>query len=426
MKVAIAGYGVEGKASYEYWNALGADITIYDEKKPEQEMPEGAKSYFAPDAFTKIDDADLVVRTAGLNPNKISTTSKVWSATNEFFEKCPAPIIGVTGTKGKGTTCTLIYEILKAAGKTVHLVGNIGIAALDVLPSIKPEDIIVFELSSFQLWDIERSPQTAVVLMIEPDHMDVHASMTEYITAKANIARFQNEADTLIYHPSNDYSAQIAAISKAQKKTYMSEEGADIKNEAVVIEGHKICSTKEIGLIGSHNLENICAAVTAAWEYTQEISAFEKAIKNFTGLPHRLEFVREVNGVKFYNDSQATGVASTLAALRTFSEPTTLVFGGSDKGIDVTEVVNELHNDDFVILIGQSSQKIEQLLIEREFKNYINLGTNTSMSNIVKIAASKTSEGGVVLLSPAHASFDMFINYQDRGDQFKNAVATLV
>ncbi len=451
LKVAIAGFGVEGRSNFRYWSELRADITIVDERNDVEDLPEGTPAILGEGAFGKLQDFDLVVRTASLNPNHIKTNGKIWSATNEFFAKCPAPIIGVTGTKGKGTTATLISHILEAAGFKTWLVGNIGKPAIDVLAEIEeyekrntkkeetPESIInnpksvseagivIFELSSFQLWDLEKSPQTAVVLMIEPDHMDVHASMEEYIEAKAHIAKFQDEDDLLVYHPTNQYSAQIAAQSPAHQKQYLTQKGgAYVDGGQIIVGDVAVAQTKDVALIGEHNLENICAALATAWKYTQDIEAMQVTLKVFKGLPHRLEFVREVGGVKYFNDSQATGVSSCLAALRAFSQPTVLILGGSDKGLDITNVIEELdpakHS---VVLVGESSDLIEQAFKKSSFNAYTKLGTHTTMEEIVKTATSFAVEGGVVLLSPAHASFDMFENYQQRGDQFKQVVNSL-
>lgn len=451
MRVAIAGYGMEGEENFKYWSKLGSDVTIFDEaQKTARPLLHGAKTVLGEGVFSKMNGFDLVVRTASLNPDKIKTDGKIWSATNEFFKECPAPIIGVTGTKGKGTTCSLISEILRASGKKVHLVGNIGVPALEVLPIIKPSDIVVFELSSFQLWDIEKSPETAVILMIEPDHLNIHSDMDDYVKAKSNIGRFQKEKNLMVYHPTNSLSQKAAQSSPAKKVRYMTQEGANIVIPAqagiskpgwianqvwddgngkwIMIDGNIICDIEDIGLLGEHNLENICAAITASWRYTKDVIAIKSAVSNFKGLPHRLEFVREVRGVKYYDDSQATGPGSCIAALHALSSfPTVLILGGADKGLDLSELLDELNNlRHKVVLIGESSNNLEKQLKETGFANFTNLGTGSTMPDIVNVATNLLDgQKGNVLLSPAHASFDMFKSYQDRGDQFKLAVSKL-
>jgi UDP-N-acetylmuramoylalanine--D-glutamate ligase len=428
MKVAIAGYGVEGRVSYQYWKSLGDDVTIVDESENVQNIPASAKAVLGKNALSHLSEFDLIVRTPPLRPDKIHTQGKVWSATNEFFARCIAPIIGVTGTKGKGTTSSLIAAILKATGKTVHLVGNIGVPALEELPKIKEDHYVVFELSSFQLWDLQKSPEASVVLMIETDHMDVHNSMEEYVAAKANITNHQSTNDLLVYHPTNEFSCQIAAASPAGiKKRYMSEEGASVQGDVIVIDGQRICQISEVGLIGAHNLENICAAITASWRYTQDVSAIKQAVTNFTGLPHRLEFVREVNGIKFYDDSYSTNPAATIAAIKSFTEPLNLILGGYDRGLEVTELVEAINNQDTiknVFIIGASKERMASALKESGSKRFQILNEN-DFSAIVKHVFKASESGDIVLLSPGFPSFDMFKNFTDRGEQFKMIVRGL-
>lgn len=427
MKVAIAGFGLEGMSNFNYWSKLGADITIFDEKQPTQEVPAGVSIVVGQDTFTKINGFDLVIRTAGLRPDKIKTDDRVWSSTNEFFEKCPAPIIGVTGTKGKGTTASLIAQMLSNDEKNVHLLGNIGVPALDILPTIKPDDIVVFELSSFQLWDLTRSPETAVVLMIEPEHQDVHSSLEEYVNAKSNIAKFQTEDDLIIYHPNNPFSAKVAENSKARKMQYMKPSGAYVIGGQIVIGDIAVALSQEVGLIGEHNLENICAAITAAWRYTKNITAIQSAIKTFKGLPNRLEFVKEVRGVKFYNDSYSSAPGATIAAIKSFSEPEVLICGGFDRGLDYSELALSISlqkNIKKVLLMGQTKTSIADHLAKVGFLNFELLDGN-DFKGFIQIAKDAAEPGDIVVLSPGCASFDMFKDFNDRGNQFKKIVEEL-
>lgn len=426
MKVCIAGYGVEGEINYQYWSDLGHDVAIADERTKIEDSPEGAETILGEGAFEKLHDFDLVIRTASLNPARIFTHGKIWSATNEFFAECPAQIIGVTGTKGKGTTCSLIAEILKAAGKTVHLVGNIGVPALKELQKIKADDIVVFELSSFQLWDLKKSPHVAVWLMMEPDHLNIHASMEEYIDAKFNITAHQSSDDTLIYHPTNEYIKPKVQQSKAKKIAFMSNEGADVVEGQIVIDGTTVCSANEVGLLGKHNLENVCAAVTAAWQYTQDLDAIKQAVVDFKGLPHRLELIRELNGVKYYDDSFSTGVNSVIAAIKTFvGSEFLLILGGAEKGVALEPLVDLIVKENVkVLLIGSVSSKLVSMFDERNYTNYIHAGDEKDLVSIVNIAAQNISAGSV-LFSPGFTSYDMFKNEFERGDKYVEAVNSL-
>jgi len=427
MKIAIAGYGVEGRANYKYFadRFPDANITIVDENKL-SDTPGEAEVLTGSGVFSKLADFDLVVRTPQLAPGRIKTNGKIWSGTNEFFDKCPAPIIGVTGTKGKGTTCSLITSILEVAGKKVHLLGNIGVPALEVLPRISPEDIVVFELSSFQLWDLEQSPQTAVVLMIEPDHLDVHADFDEYVSAKSNIARHQEASDLIVYHPTNQFSRQIAMLSRGRKQRYFVPEDGAVYVEAnnFCVQGHAICSVGTLHIVGPHNLENACAAISVAYQFTDDHRAIEQGLSSFTGLPHRLKLVAEVNGIKYYDDSISTTPGSAIAALRSFDQPKTIILGGSDKGADYGEVIEECRQQQAqVVAIGKTGETIHELANKHGVKSY---RVNGLMPEVVAQTAKVSQPGSVVLLSPASASFDQYANYIDRGEKFITAVAKLM
>lgn len=427
MKIALLGYGVEGESAYRYYSQLypRAEFIVLDNAMdPKNTIPDNVEFRGGVESFLNI-DADIVVRTPAVSPSKISSRGIVTSVTKEFFEKCPAPIIGVTGTKGKGTTCTLIAKMLEAAGRKVWLVGNIGVPALDIIDDVKAEDIVVYELSSFQLWDLEKSPETAVVLLIEPDHLNVHKDFEDYVAAKGNITRYQQESDFVIYHPTNEQSRKIALLSTGIKKRYHSKGGAYIKDDAIYIDTKKVCTISDVALPGVHNLENVCAAVTAVWSYTKDIDAIAHAIRSFTGLPHHIEKVREFEGVAYYDDSYSSAFAATLAAVKSFTQPVILIVGGFDRGIDVTSFVEQLtqqQNLKRIVAVGQTRELLVPLLYRRGMNA---TEVNGSMDIVVKTARREASPGDIVLLSPGFASFDQYKNFVDRGEKFQKEVESL-
>jgi UDP-N-acetylmuramoylalanine--D-glutamate ligase len=425
MKIAIAGYGLEGRSNYKYFASKG-ELTIVDEHESPDDLPENAKTILGKGALRKLADFDVVVRTASLDPKKIKTDGKIWSATNEFFANCPAPIIGVTGSKGKGTTVSLIASILREAGQTVHIVGNIGVPALDVLPHIKANDLVVYELSSFQLWDMENSPEIAVVLMIEADHLDIHATFDEYVEAKAQIVKHQTDQDIVVYYAANEFSRKIGEASAAAKIPYQTPETAYVKDDSFYYGKKKICPVDVLQLQGAHNLDNACAAIAAAWPFTQDEDAIERGLQAFSGLPHRLKYVRTVEGIDYYDDSIATTPGSAIAAMEAFTQPKVVILGGSSKGAEFSEVakVAALTDVRCAVLIGDEADKIEQELL-RVNVPVVNLGSDIRMDMIVKTARDYAKPGDVVILSPACASFGMFKSYSDRGDQFVAAVEAL-
>lgn len=425
MKVAIAGYGIEGKASFDYWCAKGAEVTIADERDSLSVPAEAAGAILGTDAFSELGDFDLIVRSPSINPAKLPYGDKVWSATNEFLKECTAPIIGVTGTKGKGTTSSLTAAILKESGRTVHLVGNIGVPAIQELANINKDDIVVYEMSSFQLWDAQKSPHIAIILMLEPDHLDVHATFEEYVEAKSQIVRHQSADDVALYHPTNQWSSEIAHSGASQPVRYgIPDDGqVYVDGDAFYIEDTRICPVDALQLVGEHNRENACAAISAALAAGAERSAVEAGLKSFHGLNHRLKFVRTVNGVSYYDDSIATTPGSAIAALRSFTAPRFIILGGSSKGAVYDEIVAECRAANAtVIAIGQTGETIARLCAEQDVACHRVTGL---MDEVVAKAHEIAPEGSVVMLSPASASFDQYDNYSHRGDQFVAAVEAL-
>ncbi|HET8992077.1 MAG TPA: UDP-N-acetylmuramoyl-L-alanine--D-glutamate ligase [Candidatus Saccharimonadales bacterium] len=435
MKIAVAGFGLEGRSSYDYYRKLGHEVTILDQD-PYIELPEDTHAIHGPSAFKDLDRFDLIIRSSGINPNKLiddnpGIESKVTSQLNEFLKVCPSKkIIGVTGTKGKGTTASLITKILKADGKNVCLGGNIGIPMLDLLDKINEDSYVVLELSSFQLCDLAQpSPSIAVCLMLAPEHLDWHGSLENYIAAKSNLFTHQSESDTAIFMSGNELSELIASKSPGRKLPYFKPPGAFVENEEVMIGGQIICKTTDLKLLGSHNWQNVCAAVTACWQFTHNIEAMRSAITSFSGLPHRLEFIKQVNDVRYYNDSFASQPKATEAAIAAIPGPQVVIVGGFDRMLDLHEfsefVKIHQYNIRTVLVIGACSSRLIGVFKEVDFNNYVDGSSLTDMKQIVSKATDLSQPGDAVVLSPGFASFDMFKNFEDRGNQFKEAVESL-
>lgn len=429
MKIAILGYGVEGESVYNYYHALypDAQFVAYDNKpEPKNPLPEGVEFIGSVKDFKNI-QADIAVKTPAIAPWSVGVTGEVTTMTREFIKRCPAPIIGVTGTKGKGTTSSLIRSILDAAGKKTWLVGNIGVGAFDVLDQISPDDIVVYELSSFQLWDLDVSPHIAVVLGIEPEHLDVHKDMADYVAAKANIAAHQKATDIVIYKDGNTYAMEIAKQSVGEHIPYQSDVNAHVRDDNFYYGEQKVCSVNALRIPGAHNQDNACAAITAVWSWVQDGEVIARGLSAFEGLPHRLKFVRELDDVLYYDDSIATTPGSAIAALSAFTQPKVIILGGSYKGSVYSELAAKIADSDIreVLLIGDEALKIEAAIQARGVTNYKNLGLSVTMTDIVSEAKAAAQPGDVVILSPSCASFDMFRSYVDRGEQFIQAVQRL-
>lgn len=446
-KVVVLGFGLEGKSIVEFLLDKGADITVFDEKKKEKDIEglsllknKGIKFVFG--KFSGLDKYNIIFRSPDIvlhNEEVIKAKEKgveILSMTKLFFKECRGKIIGVTGTKGKGTTSTLIYEMLKAQGKHVFLGGNIGVAPLSFLPDITPDSYVILELSSFQLEDLEESPHIAVVLMITSEHLDHHKDTLEYIDAKRNIVRFQVPSDFAIVNKDYPASNESDVFTDGEifqiSREFSVERGCFVKEGYIVTKldniEERIIATKDIFIPGGHNLENVCAAVMVATVIGVSKNNIVHVLKNFRGLPHRLELVAEIKGVKYYDDSFSTIPESVIAAIKAFSSPEILILGGSSKNSDFTELVETIRkapNIKAIIGVGEEWERMKS-----EFRISANLNIPIienckNMKKIVEASAKVATIGDVVILSPACASFDMFANYKDRGDQFKKEVLSL-
>jgi UDP-N-acetylmuramoylalanine--D-glutamate ligase len=456
-KIGIVGWGVEGQSAFKFFGPEH-EYLIVNEHPRDDFPPESDKiqvqyinaerqaglssnvqdlSYL--DGIDKCDKIIYSVTTPKNLEKKFGRDPDFWAKATTtqhlFFETVKTKnIIGITGTKGKGTTSTLISQMLKAAGKTTFLGGNIGTPVLDFVREVKADDWVVLELSSFQLYNLTYGPHIAVCLMIVPEHMDWHADMAEYTDAKANLFRHQKSDDIAIYFAPNKLSSQIAATSPGQKIPFYKKPGAYVRaDDKIVVSDNEteIIHKSEIKLLGEHNLQNVCAAVTAVWfglseiEEQLKLEAIRKVLSTFSGLEHRLEFVRELNGVKYYDDSFGTTPGTAIVAANAFAAPKVMILGGSDKGLAFDEMAAELARANLrhAITVGVTGPKIAELLRNKGF-NSITEGLET-MPEMVGAAAKAAQDGDVVLLSTGDASFGLFRDYKERGNQFKAAVQEL-
>ena len=441
MKIALLGFGLETKSAYHFLRKKYPDATfdIYDQSAESKlAAPQQSEVFLGVNDFSQV-EADVLVRTPAVNPKDLPFGANITSVSRLFFENSPAKIIGVTGSKGKGTTASFIAEILRAAGIKTHLVGNIGLPALDILSEVQPEDIVVYELSSFQLWDMEKSPSIAVITNIEPDHLDVHDDFDDYVQAKMNIFAHQTADDFAIYNGQNKEILsrinQLKTETPAKFIAFPSSECAHISGDQFAWSGQELFNLNILKLPGAHNQSNALAAINATFpilnakfDNLEDIKrAWTEGLAKFEGLPHRLKFVAEKGGVKFYDDSIATTPGSAIAAINAFSAPKILILGGSDKGADLSELVEKIAKSSAsevknVVLIGGEADNLQNKLAEVGFRRFINLGKGAVMPEIVETAYDLAVAGDIVILSPAHASLDMFKSYSDRGDRFVRAV----
>ncbi len=432
MKVAILGFGSEGRAAAKYWHSLGHKITVCDGDSS-LDIPLAYRKKLGTNHLANLGNFDLLIRSPGIHPLSLTADGnhqlldQVWSGTNEFLLASPTTnVIGVTGTKGKGTTATLISRMLEAMGERVHLGGNIGIPALVLLSNhITPSDWVVLELSSFQLIDLKHSPRIGVCLMVEPEHQDWHQSLDEYTDAKKNIFRWQTEGSKAIYLGSNTTSKEIASVGVGEKIPYYLPPGSYIDGGSVIMGNTLICPADVIKLVGEHNWQNVCAAVTTAWQVKKDREALRGAIAAFAGLPFRLELRGKVDGIEYYNDSFSSQPDSTIAAIRAIKQPKVLIVGGFDRGLDLSKLTKEIKKNSGsirkLIIIGSVAQGLTASLDKEGFSDYY-VDNGKDMKNIVNKAKSYSLPGDAVVLSPGFPSFDMFKNFEERGKRFNEAI----
>lgn len=452
-KIYIVGMGVSHFDLIKMFKAKNLNLSVCDrrseselEKVYEQNYLElkrlGVNFITGDDYLEKLLDADVIFRTPGMYYNNeiLQKARKmgiiVTSEMETFFDLCPCKIYAVTGSDGKTTTTTLISEFLKQAGKTVHLGGNIGRALLPIIEQIKEDDIAVVELSSFQLISMRTSPNVAVITNIAPNHLDVHKTMEEYIDSKKNLIIHQNAFSKTVLNFDNELTRQMSDLVRGRLSYFSRNEkvfnGAYLdKNGDIYLSkngvSRKIMNKDDIKLPGMHNVENYLTAISALDDDVLDEDIVYVA-KNFGGVEHRIEFVRELDGVRYYNDSIATSPTRTIAGLNSFDKKIIVIAGGYDKNIPYEPLAKPINEKvKVLILLGATAKKIEKVV--KEYSGYdennikiINVGT---LEEAVQKAREIAKEGDVVSLSPASASFDLYINFEQRGNHFKNIVNNL-
>jgi len=443
--VALLGAGIENLALISHLLAAGAKVTVADRgTRPDfPELNPSVRLVTGDKYLEGLDQYDIVFRIAGLPVATLEEALKdlkirpeVSSPTDLFLALSPCQTIGVTGSKGKGTTSTMIGSILKASGKKVVVVGNIGHPMFDCFKDLERDSFAIIELSSFQLEDLSHSPDIAVVLAItENDHLqplsnqnpNYHASVNDYVAAKAQITIHQTSQNHLVYVADNDYAISIAQVSKA-KKTSVSQLSKDADffvDQAGVVwtEGKELVDLSKLGLRGQHVFLNTTVAIAVARILHCREVDIAQGIINFRPLPHRLEQFMEKNGVMYIDDSYATAPEAAIAAIGTFESPIIWIAGGSTKGASFDELARVVSKSTVkrAILIGQEAAKIKESL--SHFAQNISVETPKTLAEAVKLAQKAAKNGDLILLSPACASKDMFQSAADRGDQFKRLVA---
>ena len=448
QKVAVIGLGVSNIPLIDYLKEKNAQVTIFDDREEgkidksiiEKISQYNFKYFLGKGNLDNLKDFELIFRSPSCMPNKSELIAEkergaiVTTEIEQLIKMAPCKIIGITGSDGKTTTTSLTYEILKNAGYDVHLGGNIGIPLFTKLNEIQPEDIIVLELSSFQLMEIEVSPDVAAITNITPNHLNIHKNYQEYIDAKKNIFKKQNENGILVINADNELTN--ACKKEANGKVVMFSSSQKLENGFIVEDGiikkceegirRHIVNTVDLKLKGIHNFQNVCTAL-ALTENLVDIDNAVETIKGFSGVHHRLELVRTIDGVEWYNDSASTSPTRGISALNSFGKDKEIILiaGGADKNLDYTPIAQPIVDKvKSLILIGQTATKIfDAVKNELEVQNKkLDIHMCETFKQSLDLAKRIAKSGKVVLFSPASTSFDMFKDMYDRGDKLKEEV----
>ncbi|MCL2408520.1 MAG: UDP-N-acetylmuramoyl-L-alanine--D-glutamate ligase [Oscillospiraceae bacterium] len=449
-RVAVVGMGISNTPLIERLLNVGINTIICD-KRNREELGEALVKFENLGAEFRLGeqylaglDADVIFRTPGLMPTNpdiqaaVAHGAVLTSEMEVFFQICPCRIIGITGSDGKTTTTSIIAELLRRDGsRTIHVGGNIGRPLLCDADDMSPDDIAVLELSSFQLVSMRQSPDIAVVTNLAPNHLDVHNDMEEYAEAKSHIFMHQSAGDTAIFNLDNDFTRRYAESAPSGNIRYFSRrerirDGVFLENGIIWLshdgQTEKIMTVDEILLPGVHNVENFMAAFAAVQGLVSRGIMAETA-RTFNGVAHRIELVRERNGVRFYNDSIATSPTRTIAGLKSFGEKVILIAGGKDKGVPFDELGAEIVSGvKTLVLTGHAAEQIRDAVVNSPgyAAGSPEIIMREDFADAIKSAADAAEEGDVVILSPACSSFDRFKNFEERGNAFREIVKGLL
>jgi len=446
-KIAMCGIGVSNTPLILDFLSKGAKVYACDRRSREligdlaDRLEAAGARLCLGDGYLDNLEVDIIFRTPGMNfnlPELEAARKKGIAVTSEmevFFDLCPATVFAVTGSDGKTTTTTLIAKMLEAEGKNVFVGGNIGKPLLPEIENISSEDFVVAELSSFQLISMRKSPDVAVVTNVAPNHLDVHKDMDEYVEAKKNVIMHQNAFSRTVLNRDNEITEGFRKYVRGQSLGFSMERklnnGAWLDSKGFLHMAYRgidvpIMHKSEITILGDHNVANYLTAITAVWGYVG-VDAIKKVAREFAGVEHRIEFVREVNGVKFYNDSIASSPTRTIAGLKAFDKKVHLIAGGYDKHIPFEPMVPYvLEKVEKLYLCGDTAEKIENAVKSDEnYNGKPEIIRVKDIAEAVSRAYADTKSGDIVTLSPACASFDAFPNFMARGNYFKELVMKL-
>ena len=430
-KIAIIGLGVSNMPLLDYFKDIDCEVSIFSEKEIDVDLSMyNYNVYEGDNCLDNLVGFDIIFRSPSCLPNRKEILAEkergcyVTTEVEEVIKLSPAKIIGITGSDGKTTTTTLIDLVLRTNGYNTYLGGNIGTPLFTKIKDMKEDDVVVLELSSFQLMNMEVSPSISVITNISPNHLDIHGSYEEYINAKSNI--YKNSDGVLVINGDNEITKNLESTREIRYFSRYNKTNAFYVSDGMIyFNGECVFDTSRLHIRGIHNYENICACMSALYDMVDIDKSFD-AIAKFAGVEHRLEFVREINGVKWYNDSVSSSPTRTIAGLNSYNEEIVLIAGGYDKNLDYTPVARPiLDKVKVLILFGNTKNKIYDAVMKEKTNEDIEIYVCDTLEEVVNKAYENSKEGQVVLFSPASASFDMFKNFADRGIKFKDLVNKL-